>query len=87
MISWELHFRDVWNQNISISISVHTTETHSPANVVLFKAWRFQIFLVPKNQWVDFFVALFSKYHHGKDIKSIGLEGMSSIVSSHAAFL
>lgn len=32
MISWELHFKDVWNQNISISISVHTRETHSPAN-------------------------------------------------------
>lgn len=54
MISWELHFRDVWNQNISISISVHTTETHSPANGVLFKAWRFQIFLVPKHQSVHF---------------------------------
>lgn len=54
MISWELHFRNVWNQNISTSISVHTTEIHSPANGVLFKAWRFQIFVVPKNQWVDF---------------------------------
>lgn len=34
MISWELHFKDVRNQNISISISVHTREPHSPANGV-----------------------------------------------------
>lgn len=32
MISWELHFKDLWNQKIFISISVHTRETHSPAN-------------------------------------------------------